>query len=79
MSERGVTSHDEPVNQEGRQPALDKGGPEVILSVIDDATSISDVQPDLRAHPGDPRSGPSRPSAGASPLIGTGPRRSGGR
>ncbi len=44
MSERGVTSHDEPVNQEGRQPALDKGGPEVILSVIDDATSISDVQ-----------------------------------
>jgi hypothetical protein len=35
---------DEPVNQEIRQPALGKGGREVILSVIDDATSIGEVK-----------------------------------
>ncbi|MGH3193447.1 MAG: phosphotransferase family protein [Streptosporangiaceae bacterium] len=44
MSERDVTSDDEPVNQEVRQPALGKGGREVILSVIDDATSIGEVE-----------------------------------
>lgn len=41
---RHVTLDDEPVNQGVRQPALGKDGREVILSVIDDATSIGEVK-----------------------------------
>lgn len=44
FAERDLTLDDEPVNQEVRQPALGKGGREVILSVIDDATSIGEVK-----------------------------------
>jgi aminoglycoside phosphotransferase (APT) family kinase protein len=44
FAERDVTLDDEPVNQDVRPPALGKGGREVILSVLDDATSIGEVR-----------------------------------
>jgi hypothetical protein len=44
MGERGVTSDDESVSQERGELELDEGGREAILSVIDDATSIGEVQ-----------------------------------
>jgi Ser/Thr protein kinase RdoA (MazF antagonist) len=44
MSERDPTSEDGPVNQEVRQPALGKDEREVILSVVDGATSVGEVK-----------------------------------
>jgi Phosphotransferase enzyme family len=44
FAQRDVALDDEPVNREVRQPAPGKGGREVILSVVDDATSIGEVK-----------------------------------
>jgi Phosphotransferase enzyme family len=41
---RPLTLDDELVDQEIRQPALGEGGREVILSLVDDATSIDEVK-----------------------------------